>query len=53
MLLVSVELDEILSLSDRVGVMYSGSLVGELEGKDINEKNIALLMVGKRGGEIR
>ena len=52
-LLVSVELDEILSLSDRVGVMYSGSLVGELEGKDINEKNIALLMVGKRGGEIR
>lgn len=48
-LLISVELDEILSLSDRVGVMYSGSLVGELSADDINEKNIALLMVGKKG----
>ncbi len=49
-LLVSVELDEILSLSDRVGVMYSGSLAGELSGDEINETNIALLMVGKKGG---
>lgn len=45
-LLVSVELEEILSLSDRVGVMYSGFLQGELEGSDINETNIGLLMVG-------
>ncbi len=47
-LLVSVELEEILSLSDRVGVMFSGVLQGELEGKEINEKDIGLLMVGSR-----
>ncbi len=47
-LLVSVELEEILSLSDRVGVMFSGILQGELEGDEINEKAIGLLMVGSR-----
>jgi len=45
-LLISVELEEILSLSDRVGVLFSGMLQGELEGEDINERNIGLLMVG-------
>lgn len=45
-LLISVELEEILSLSDRVGVLFSGRLQGELEGDAINEKNIGLFMVG-------
>jgi simple sugar transport system ATP-binding protein len=45
-LLVSVELEEILSLSDRVGVMYSGKIQGELQGAEINEHTIGLLMVG-------
>lgn len=45
-LLISVELEEILSLSDRVGVLFSGTLQGELEGTAINERNIGLLMVG-------
>ncbi len=30
-LLVSVELDEIMSLSDRIGVLYRGEIVGELD----------------------
>lgn len=47
-LLVSVELEEILSLADRVGVMYSGRIQGELEGADINETDIGLLMVGSK-----
>lgn len=47
-LLVSVELEEILSLSDRVGVMFSGVLQGELEGDEINETDIGLLMVGSK-----
>ena len=47
-LLISVELEEILSLSDRVGVMYSGRIQGELEGEEINEKDIGLLMVGSK-----
>jgi simple sugar transport system ATP-binding protein len=45
-LLVSVELEEILSLSDRVGVLCSGVLQGELSGDQINDTNIGLLMVG-------
>jgi simple sugar transport system ATP-binding protein len=45
-LLVSVELEEILSLSDRVGVMYAGRLQGELEGKQITQEAIGMLMVG-------
>ena len=50
-LLVSVEMEEILSLSDRVGVMFSGVLQGELSGASINEKDIGLLMVGSKGGQ--
>ena len=37
-LLVSAELDEILSLSDRIGVLYRGRLVGEFDGKDGNPR---------------
>jgi simple sugar transport system ATP-binding protein len=43
---VSVELDEILSLSDRVLVMFDGSVMGEKETKSTNEKELGLLMAG-------
>ena len=45
-LLVSSELDEILSLSDRVAVMYQGRIVAELEGRAIDRDRIGLLMAG-------
>jgi simple sugar transport system ATP-binding protein len=45
-LLVSVELEEIMSLSDRIGVLCAGKLQGELAGQDMNENNIGILMVG-------
>ena len=44
-LLVSVELDEIRSLSDRVLVMFAGRIVGEVS-PDANEGEIGLLMAG-------
>ena len=44
-LLVSLELDEILSLSDRILVMYEGEIVGEHEG-DVSEEQIGFEMVG-------
>ena len=48
-LLVSVELEEIISLSDRVEVLYRGAFQGEFSGEAINENNIGLLMaVGKK-----
>jgi general nucleoside transport system ATP-binding protein len=44
-LLVSVELDEIRSLSDRILVMFAGRVVGERDG-DATEQELGLLMAG-------
>jgi ABC-type uncharacterized transport system ATPase subunit len=48
-LLVSLELDEILSLSDRILVIYEGSLVAEY-GPDVTEEELGIAMTGG-GGE--
>jgi ABC-type uncharacterized transport system ATPase subunit len=44
-LLVSLELDEIFSLSDRILVIYEGQIVGEHEG-EVSEEQIGFEMVG-------
>jgi simple sugar transport system ATP-binding protein len=44
-LLVSLELDEILSLSDRILVMYEGEIVGEY-GPDATEEELGIAMLG-------
>lgn len=45
-LLVSVELDEILSLADRVIVMFDGRITGELASGEADERGVGLLMAG-------
>jgi len=45
-LLVSVELDEILSLSDRILVMFEGQIMGEVLANHASEREIGLLMAG-------
>lgn len=45
-LLVSVDLEEILTLSDRIVVMYEGRVMRVVDSKDANEDNIGLLMMG-------
>lgn len=45
-LLVSVELDEILALSDRVIVMFEGRIMGTLSADDLNKETLGLLMAG-------
>jgi simple sugar transport system ATP-binding protein len=45
-LLVSVELDEILSLADRILVMFDGHITGELDAAAADERTIGLLMAG-------
>jgi simple sugar transport system ATP-binding protein len=45
-LLVSAELDEVLSLSDRVIVIYGGRIVGEVDPKNVSEEEIGLMMTG-------
>ncbi len=48
-LVVSVELEEIMGLSDRILVMVGGEIVGEVAGADVTEKAIGLLMAGVKG----
>jgi len=45
-LLVSFELDEIMSLSDRIDVIYAGKIVSEVAGKDADENELGLMMAG-------
>ncbi len=45
-LLVSVELEEVLSLSDRIAVMFDGKIVGEKVNEDVTDREIGLLMAG-------
>ena len=50
-LLVSLELDEVMSLSDRILVMYEGEIVGELDPKNTDINELGLYMSGaKRQG---
>ena len=49
-LLVSGELSEVMSLSDRVIVLYNGAIVGEVDPKKSTEEEIGLLMAGMKGG---
>ena len=45
-ILVSSELSEIVSLSDRVIVMYKGQITGEISPKEVSTVDIGLLMAG-------
>ena len=45
-LVVSTELDEVLSLADRVLVMFGGRIVGEVEPEKASERRLGLMMAG-------
>ena len=47
-LLVSLELDVVMSLSDRIFVMYEGEIVGELDPKATNVQELGLYMAGAK-----
>ena len=51
-LLVSLELDEVMNVSDRILVMYEGEIVGELDPKTTTVQELGLYMAGaKRSGK--
>ena len=54
-LLVSLELDEVMNLSDRILVMYEGEIVGEFDPKKVTIEELGLYMAGAKrqteGGE--
>jgi ABC-type uncharacterized transport system ATPase subunit len=45
-LLLSLELDEIMNLSDRIAVIYEGKIVGIVDPKETTEQELGLLMAG-------
>ena len=50
-LLISFELDEIISLSDRIDTIFDGKIVGSMASKDADENALGLMMAGgKRNG---
>ncbi len=50
-LLVSLELDEVMNLSDRILVMYEGEIVGELDPKQTTVEELGLYMAGAKRQE--
>jgi general nucleoside transport system ATP-binding protein len=52
-LLVSVELDEVMALADRILVMCGGRIVGELSAEEADERRLGLLMANAQGAEVR
>jgi simple sugar transport system ATP-binding protein len=50
-LLVSLELDEVMNLSDRILVMYEGEIVGELDPKQTTVQELGLYMAGAKRDE--
>jgi simple sugar transport system ATP-binding protein len=51
-LLVSLELDEVMNLSDRILVMYEGEIVGEFDPKQITVEELGLYMAGAKRQEV-
>jgi simple sugar transport system ATP-binding protein len=52
LLLVSVELDEILGLADRILVMFNGEIVGATAAADATEQRLGLMMAGVPEGGV-
>ena len=47
-LLVSLELDEVMSISDRILVMYEGEIVADLKPEDVTVQELGLYMAGSK-----
>lgn len=45
-LLVSLELDEVMNVSDRIAVIYEGKIVGIVDAKDADENTLGFMMAG-------
>ena len=52
-LLVSLELDEVMDVPDRILVMYEGELVGELDPKKTTQEELGLYMAGAKRDEVK
>ena len=51
-LLVSLELDEVMDVPDRILVMYEGEIVGEFDPKNVTQEELGLYMSGAKRDEV-
>jgi len=52
-LLMSLELEEVLNLSDKIAVIYEGEIVGIVQSKETNANELGLMMSGSKRGELK
>ena len=52
-LLVSLELDEVMDVPDRILVMYEGEIVGELDPRTTTQEELGLYMAGAKRDEVK
>lgn len=52
-LLMSLELDEVMNVSDRILVMYEGEIVGELNPKEVTVQELGLYMSGAKRNNVK
>ena len=52
-LLISLELDEVMNVSDRILVMYEGEIVGEFDPKKVTVEELGLYMAGSKRKETK
>jgi simple sugar transport system ATP-binding protein len=50
-ILFSLDLDEILDLSDRIAVMYEGTIMGIVDADKTDENELGLMMAGSKRGD--
>ncbi|MEA1975283.1 MAG: ABC transporter ATP-binding protein [Bacillota bacterium] len=51
-LLMSLEMEEVLSVSDRIAVIYEGEIVGIVDAKETDENELGLMMSGSKRGTV-
>jgi simple sugar transport system ATP-binding protein len=51
-LLMSLEMEEVLNVSDRIAIIYEGEIVGIVNAKDTDENELGLMMAGSKKGKV-
>lgn len=51
-LLMSLEMEEVLNVSDRIAVIYEGEIVGIVDAKETDENELGLMMAGSKKGQV-
>lgn len=51
-LLMSLEMEEVLNVSDRIAIIYEGEIVGIVDAKETDENELGLMMAGSKKGSV-